>query len=109
MPQCADLASAASTDATASPAALAVVAEARDHAAQRLRTRIQARAPGVVLEAGQRLPHARLQLALEQDVADHARLARDGVQREEPDPGQVGAVEVTVRAAEELVAAADRE
>src|SRR5438552_317647 len=81
-------------DAAAFPAALAVVAEPRDDAPERLRTWIEARAPGVVLEAGQRPPHPRLQLALEQDVPDHPRLACDGLVWEEPDAGQIDAVEV---------------
>src|SRR5207248_5621846 len=96
-------------DAAAFPAALAVVAETGDDTAERLRARIEARAARVVLEAGQRPPHARLQLALKQDVADHPSLARDRLQREDADPGQIGTVEIQVRTAEQLVTAADRE
>ena len=47
--------------------------------------------------------------AVEQDVADHAPLARDRVQRQQADAGQLGARAVAVEAAEELVAAAHRE
>ena len=47
--------------------------------------------------------------AVEQDVADHAALARDRVQRQQPDPGQLVAGHVAVEAAEQLVAAADGE
>ena len=50
-----------------------------------------------------------LELALDQHVADHAALARDGLEREEADAGHVLAVEAAVAAAEQLVAAADRE
>jgi len=96
-------------DAAAFPAAFAVVAEAGDDAAQRVRARIEARAARVVLEAGQRPPHARLQLALKQDVADHPSLARDRLQREDADPGQIGTVEIQVRTAEQLVTATHRQ
>ena len=50
-----------------------------------------------------------LQLALEQDVADHPPLAGDGVEVEDARAGQLDARPVAVEAAEELVAAADRE
>ena len=63
----------------------------------------------MVLEAGQRPPVARVELALEQDVADHAPLAGDRLEREEPDAGQLDAGQVAVEAAEQLVAAADGE
>ena len=52
---------------------------------------------------------ARLELAVEQHVADHPPLAGDRVEREEPDARQLLAVEAAVAAAEQLVAAADRE
>src|SRR5712692_8495975 len=90
-------------DATALPAALAVVAEPGHDAAERLRTRIQASAPRVVLESRERAAHAGLELALQEDVADHARVAGDRVQGEEADPRQVGALDATVRAPEELI------
>ena len=96
-------------DAAALPAALAVVAESGDDAAKWLRARIQARPSSVILEARERAAHAGLELALEQDVADHARVARDCVEGEEADPGEVGTMGVTVGAPEELVPAADRE
>ena len=63
----------------------------------------------VVLEAGKRSPDAGVELALEQDVTDHPPLTGDGFEREKPDSRQVRAVKVTVRAAEQLVAAADGE
>jgi hypothetical protein len=93
--------------ATALEAALTVVAEAREHAPERLRARIELRPARMVLEPGQRSSPSRLELALDQDVADHARLAGDGLEREETDAGHVLAVEAAVAAAEQLVAAAD--
>ena len=94
-------------DATAFPAALPVVSEPRHDAAERLGAGVEPRAAGVVFEPRQRAPHAGLELALEQDVTDHPRLARHGLQREEPDAGQLDAVEVPIGASEQLVAAAD--
>ena len=73
--------------AAALVAALAVVAEAGEHAPERLGAVLEHRAAGVVLEAGQRARLAGLELALEQDVADHPPLAGDGVQRQQPAPG----------------------
>src|SRR5439155_10128608 len=49
--------------------ALAVVPEARDDAAERGRVRVEAGPAGVVLEARERPLVARLELALEEDVA----------------------------------------
>jgi len=63
----------------------------------------------VVLEPGQCPTNAWLELALQQDVTDHAPVAGDGVEGEHADARQVGTVEVTVGAPEELVPAADRE
>src|SRR4029078_3073515 len=65
-------------------AALAVAGEARHHAPERLGALLEHRAAGVVLEAGQRARLAGLELAFEQDVADHPPLARDRVEREAP-------------------------
>ena len=78
-------------------------------APERLGAVLEHRAAGVVLEAGQRAPLAGLELALEQDVADHPPLAGDRVQRQQPDARQLVAALVAVEAPEELVAAADRE
>ena len=61
----------------------AVVAEARDHAAERLGAVVEERSPGVVLEARERLAGRRVELALEQHVADHPPLAGDRLVREE--------------------------
>ena len=77
--------------AAALVAALAVVAEAGHDAAERLGTLVEQRAARVVLEAGERAPLAGLELALEQDVADHPPLAGDRVQREQADARQLGA------------------
>jgi len=63
----------------------------------------------VILEAGQSPPLTGLELALEEDVADHPPLAGHGVEREQPDPGQLVAALVAIEAPEQLVAAADRE
>ena len=90
-------------------AALAVVAEAGDDAPERLGAGVEPRPARVVLEAGERLAVARLELALEQHVADHPPLAGDGLERQEPDARHVLAVEAAVAAAEQLVAAAHRE
>ena len=94
-------------DAAPLLAALAVVPEARQDPPERDGPGIQPRAARVVLEPRKRAPDARLELALEQDVADHTTLAGDGLEREQPDAGQVGAVEVAIGASKELIAAAD--
>src|SRR5581483_6636343 len=83
-----------------------VVAEPGDHAPERLRALVEDRPAGVVLETREGLPGPR---AVEEHVADHPRLARDRVQRQQPDPGKVGAGDIAVGTAEQLVAAADRE
>jgi hypothetical protein len=95
--------------ATALEAALAVVAEARDDPSQRFCPLVEVRTAGVVLEAGQRSSHSRLQLAPEQYVPDHPPLAGQRVQREEADAGQLGSRTVTVEPPEQLVPAADRQ
>src|SRR4051812_19262304 len=97
------------TDAAALVPALAVVAEAGDDATEWLGAAVEVCAAGVVLETRERGHHAGLELALEQDVADHARLAGVGHEREEADAGEIDSVEVTVQATHELVAAADSE
>src|SRR4051812_15992784 len=100
-------------DGTAEAAALeagaAVVPEPVDHAAQRLGALVQVRAAGMVLEAGERLLETRLELALEQDVADHAPVAGNGLVREDAGARLLASVLVAVEAAEQLVAAADGE
>src|SRR5262249_59316947 len=78
-------------DATAFVAALAVVAETGDDAPEGLRAGVEPRPARVVLEPGERSHDPGLELALEQHVADHARVARDGLQREEADAREVGA------------------
>src|SRR5881397_2529104 len=83
-------------DATAFVPALAVVAEAGDHTAERFRAVVEMRPARLVLEAGKRSPDAGVELALEQDVTDHPPLTGDGFEREKPDSRQVRAVKVTV-------------
>ena len=75
---------------------------------ERLGVGVEVRASRVVLEAGECSARA-VEVAVEEDVADHAALARDRVQREEADAGQLLAVGEAIEPAEELVAAADRE
>jgi hypothetical protein len=60
----------------------------------------------VVLEAGERAAGPG---AVEEHVPDHPPLARDGVEREQTDSGQLGSRDVDVGAAEQLVAAAHGE
>ena len=62
-----------------------------DDAPERLGALVEVRAAGVVLEARQRPRLRRLELALEEDVADHPPLAGDGVVGEEADPGELRA------------------
>ena len=71
-------------------AVLAVVPEACDDPAQGLGAGVQMSSARMVLEAGKRPPIPGLELAFEQDVADHAPLAGDRVVWEEPDPGELG-------------------
>src|SRR3954470_23775795 len=94
--------------ATALQATLPVVAEAGQHAAERLGAVLEDRPARVVLEAGERAPLARLERALEQDVADHPALAGDRVQRQQAHTGQLVAALVAVDVPEELISAADR-
>jgi hypothetical protein len=70
-------------DPNALQAALAVVAEARHDPTERLRVGVEPRDSGVVLETGQRPAHTRLELALQQAVADHAPFPGDRVQRKD--------------------------
>src|SRR3954471_3920946 len=95
------------SDAAALVPALAVVAEAGDDATEGLGAAVEVCAAGVVLETGERAHDARRELALEQDVADHARLPGIRHEREEADAREIRSMEVAVRAAHELVAAAD--
>ena len=88
-------------------AAGTVVAEAGEHAPERLGAFVEVRAARVVLEARQRTRLARLELALEQHVPDHAALPGNRVEGQEPSPGQLVAALVAIGAPEELVAAAD--
>src|SRR5262249_56889334 len=65
--------------------AFPVVAEAGQHAAERLGAGIETCSSGMVLEAGERPLLPGLELALDQDVADHPPLACDGLEGEEAD------------------------
>ena len=76
------------------------------NASERLRAVVEHRPPGVVLETGERLARP---AAIKQDVADHALLAGDGVQRQEADSRQLVSGYVAVGTAEQLVAPADSE
>jgi hypothetical protein len=96
-------------DARAFVAALAVVPEPRYDSAERLGAIIQPRDTGVVLEARERPANARLELAVEEAVADHPALARDRLQRKEPRAGQLRATPAAIETAEELVPAAHRQ
>jgi hypothetical protein len=96
-------------DATALPAALAVIPETRHDPAKRLRTGIEAGPARVILEARERPEHAGLELALQQNVTDHPSLVCDRVEWEDADSRQVRAVKIAVRPPEELVPAAHRE
>src|SRR5712691_2701784 len=97
------------TETAAFVPAFAVVPEAGNDAPDRLGARIEPRAARVILEAGERLPVARLELAVEQNVADHPPVARNGLERQEADSRHVLAVEPPVAATKQLVAAAHRE
>ena len=97
------------THATTLEAALAVVSEAGEHAAERDGPGIEQRATRMVLESGHGPAFARLELAFEQDVSDHAALAGEGLQREEPGALEPAAARIAIAAAEKLVAAAHGE
>jgi hypothetical protein len=61
----------------------------------------------VVLEAGERLLPAWLELAFEENVADHPLRARGRVQGQQADAWQLVAALVAVGTAEQLIPAAD--
>jgi hypothetical protein len=67
---------------------------------------VEKRSSRVVLESGELSPRSRLQLALEQDIADHADVAGNRLVREECGTRHERAVAPTVSPPEELVAAA---
>ena len=97
------------SDAAALEPALAVVPEPGDDAPERHRIRVEPRPAGVVLEPGDRPPFPGVELALDEDVADHPPVAGDRLVREQADARLLDAVGVEVEAAEQLVAAADGE
>src|SRR5262249_49615017 len=96
-------------DPAALVAALAVVPEAGDDASERFCAVLEHGPPGMVLETGERPLDPGLQLALEQDVADHPPLARDGVEWQPADARRLVAALVAGDRREQLAAAADGE
>src|SRR4029079_3471244 len=96
-------------DTTALEAGGAVVAVSRDDTAERLCAGVENRPPGVVLETRDRAARRLVQSALQEDIADHAGLAGDGLVREETRAFEPGPVASAVAAAEQLVAAAHRQ
>src|SRR5438876_343428 len=66
-------------------AALSVVSEHGDDAAEWLGAGIERCAPDVVFEAGERAADTRLELAVEQDVADHPAFTGDRLEWKESD------------------------
>src|SRR5205085_9231557 len=90
-------------------AAFAVVAEARDDPAERLGAGIEPGPAGMVLEARQRSAYAGLELAVQEDVADHPPLPGNGLEREQADARHVLAVKAPIAPTQQLVAAADGE
>src|SRR2546425_5655222 len=100
-------------DRPAEPAALvttlSVVAEPGHDAAQRLGAGVEDRPPGVVLEAGERPLRAGLELAFEQDVADHPPGPGNGVEWQQADSGLLLAALVAVEASQQLIPTAHGE
>jgi hypothetical protein len=88
---------------------LAVVPESEDDPAQRLGPRLEDRSPSMVLETSELVPISRLELAVEENVSDHAGGAGDRLVGEKAHAGQEGSVTASIPATEQLVAAADRE
>ena len=88
---------------------LAVVPEACDDATERLRTVVEDRPARVVLEARDRLPPARVELALEKHVSDQSPVPGDRVQRKHACARLLRARSVAIEPAEQLVAATDGE
>ena len=63
--------------------------------------------PGVVFKSGECPPFPGLELAVEQDVADHPSLSSNRPQVEDPGARKLGSGTVEIRAPQELVAAAN--
>src|SRR5207247_8754767 len=82
---------------------------AREDVAEGRRAGVEAGPARVVLEARERSLLARLELTLEEDVADHPPLSGDGPERKNGRAGHVLPVEAAAAAPQELVAAADRQ
>ena len=98
-----------STDAAALEAVLAVVPVAGHDAPERLGARLEKCPARVVLEAAQRPSRSRVELAVEQDVADHAAFAGPSGERKETGARELRTRAIAVEATEQLVAAAHGE
>jgi hypothetical protein len=94
-----------SAESAALAAVLAVVPKACEHASEWLGPLVEEGPPSVVLETRESAPLSGIQLALEENVADHAPFTGDGVVREEADSGELCARTVAVEAPEQLIAA----
>ncbi len=90
-------------------AVLAVVAAAVRDAPERRDAGAEARAPGVVLEADEALGAAAGQVAVDDHVADRARVAGERLEVDEARARDLVALVAAVAVAEQLVAAADGE
>lgn len=89
--------------ATTFESRLSVVPEPVEHPSERLGTWIETGLPGVVLESRDRPALTRLELTLEEHVADHSRGARDGLMGEEADARHQRTVTPSISTAEELI------
>src|SRR4029079_6463726 len=87
----------------------AVIAVAGHAAPERLGAVVEDRPAGMVLEAGDRASATLRQRALQEDVADHPRVARYRLVGEEPDALQPRSVAAPDTAPKQLIAAADRQ
>src|SRR5689334_20943646 len=90
-------------------AVAAVVAVAVEHAAERAHALAEPGAAGVVLEPDDRHGLARTQLAVDRDVADHARRPRLGDEVDQARAADLVALVAAVVVPEHLVAAAHRQ
>lgn len=93
--------------ATALESRLAVIPEPVHDATERFGAWIEQRAAHVILEARQRLALSSIELALEQDVADHPPAACDRLVRKETRARHEHTVATAIPAPEKLIAAAN--
>jgi hypothetical protein len=100
------------TDCIFDPAALvarvSIVSEARHDLAEGRRTVVENRPAGVVLEASGRPALAGFELALDEDISDHAALAGNRMQGKDARTRLISARAVAVEPTEQLIAAAHR-